>query len=368
MKDARRTVLFLGAGASRPFGFPMTAEILPEILRRLRKRTLFRRGRSGRSGEAGASTHDELHHLLSRFLPALFAGEVQPPLITDLLSLVDHLLFAGNAPQPDLDLKDLDRLRTLLERAIAEVLAEPTVPDRADANEEVLRRFVDWMHDRARAGDCPLSIITTNYDVVIEKRLYARLNAREIPELIDFGLSWRVVDSPGDAPAQARPASPWLGLYKLHGSLDWLRCPLCDHIYIDPARTIFRGEASRDGSARAARLATCVCGYRPLRHIIVAPSMVRDVRNPNLLTIWHSALESLRTADEWIVIGYSMPPEDIAIRAMLLRAHRGRQRPPHVRLVERGPNEEVENRYRLLFPDLEFDSGGVEGFVASLHA
>jgi hypothetical protein len=367
MADAGRTVLFLGAGASRPFGFPMTAEILPEILRRLRKRSLFRRSRGGRADDAGASTHDELHHLLSRFLPPLFSGDVEPPLITDLLSLVDHLLAAGNAPQPDLDLRDLDRLRTLLERAIAEVLAEPTVPDRANANEDVLRRFVDWMHGRARSGACPLSIITTNYDVVIEKRLYERIEAHEIPDLIDFGLSWRVVDSPGDAPAQARPSQPWLGLYKLHGSLDWLRCPLCDHIYIDPARTIFRGEGGRsEGASR--RNATCVCGYRPLRHIIVAPSMVRDVRNPNLLTIWHSALEALRTADEWIVIGYSMPPEDVAIRAMLLRAHRGRRQPPRVRLVERGPNEEVEARYRLLFPDLEFESRGVEGFVESLQA
>ena len=131
MSDAKRTVLFLGAGASRPFGFPMTAEILPEVLRRLKGRALFRHARAGRSREAGASTHDELQDLLSRFLPSLFEGEVDPPLITDLLSLVDHLLSAGNAPQPDLDLAGLDRLRALLERAIAEVLAEPTVPGRA---------------------------------------------------------------------------------------------------------------------------------------------------------------------------------------------------------------------------------------------
>jgi NAD-dependent SIR2 family protein deacetylase len=368
MSEAKRTVLFLGAGASRPFGFPMTAEILPEILRRLKGRALFRHARAGRSREAGASTHDELQHLLSRFLPALFEGEVEPPLITDLLSLVDHLLGAGNAPQPDLDLAGLDRLRALLERAIAEVLAEPTVPGRADENENVLLRFVDWMHDRARGGAGRLGIITTNYDVVIEKRLYARLDALEIPGLIDFGLSWRAVDSP-DAPTQPRPSSPWLGLYKLHGSLDWLRCPLCEHIYIDPARTIFRGDGGRAVSdASPWRAASCVCGYRPLRHIIVAPSMVRDVRNPNLLTIWHSALEALRTADEWIVIGYSMPPEDVAIRGMLLRAYRGRRSPPRVRLVELAQREEVENRYRLLFPDLEFEGGGVEGFIASLQA
>ena len=347
----------------------MTAEILPEVLRRLRAEALFREGGRGRSPDPGASAHDELRDLLARFMPSLFEVETEPPLITDLLSLVDHLLSAGNAPQPDLDLAALDRLRALLERAIAEVLSEPTVPRRADANEELLGRFVAWMHAQAQEGGCPLSIITTNYDVVIEKRLYARLDADDIPALVDFGLSWRSADRPGEDAAQARPASPWLGLFKLHGSLDWLRCPLCDHIYIDPARTIFRGEGGRGGrEPRAmARMARCICGYRPLRHIIVAPSMVRDVRNPNLLTIWHSALEALRTADEWIVIGYSMPPEDVAIRAMLLRAHRGRPRPPRVRLVERGHNAEVENRYRLLFPDLEFEGGGVEGFVHSLR-
>jgi hypothetical protein len=61
-----------------------------------------------------------------------------------------------------------------------------------------------------------------------------------------------------------------------------------------------------------------------------------------------------------------MPPEDVAIRSLLLRAFRGRPRPPAVHLVERGPNPEVENRYRLLFPDLDFQGRGVEGLVESL--
>ena len=105
-----RTVLFLGAGASRPFGFPVTAEILPEVLRRLEP------------------SPGELGDLLGRFLPALFRGAAEAPLITDLLSLVDHLIATRNAPQPDLGVADLDRLRLLLERAVADVLAEPALP------------------------------------------------------------------------------------------------------------------------------------------------------------------------------------------------------------------------------------------------
>jgi hypothetical protein len=342
MSDGR-TVLFLGAGASRPFGFPVTAEILPEILRRLEP------------------SPGELGDLLGRFLPALFGGAVAPPLITDLLSLVDHLIATGNAPQPGIGAADLDRLRLLLEQAVADVLAEPSVGPGGHGNEEVLQRFVAWIRRRADEGPGRVSLITTNYDVVLEKRLYALLDSRDIPDLVDFGVSWRPADRPGVEPARSRPAAPWLGLFKLHGSLDWLRCPLCEHIYIDPARTVVGG-----GTGSAARARTCVCGYAPLRHIIVAPSAVRDIRDPSLLSIWHSALEALRTADEWTVVGYSLPPEDVAIRSLLLRASRGRERPPVVHLVERGENPEVQNRYRLLFPDLHFQSTGVEGLVASL--
>lgn len=354
-----RTVLFLGAGASRPFGFPMTAEILPEILRRLGRRALFRGGEGAR--EPGASSHHELEDLLGRFLPALARETVEPPLITDLLSLVDHLLASANAPQPDLDLAALDRLRALLERAIAEVLAEPSLPAEPRGDEALLDRFVQWIRRRADEGPGRLSVITTNYDVVLEQRLYALLDANEIPGLLDFGVSWRPADHPEQRPARARPAEPWLSVFKLHGSLDWLRCPLCEHIYIDPARTVDHG-----GRRAGLRGRSCVCGYGPLRHIIVAPSTVRDIRDPNLLAIWHSALEALRLADEWTIVGYSMPPEDVAIRSLLLRAYRGRPRSPRVRLVERGPNPEVENRYRLLFPDLDFQGSGVEGFVESL--
>ena len=46
---------------------------------------------------------------------------------------------------------------------------------------------------------------------------------------------------------------------------------------------------------------------------------MRDSKRTVLLSIWHCALEALRTADEWIVIGYSMPPQDYVPRRLRVR-------------------------------------------------
>ena len=106
-----------------------------------------------------------------------------------------------------------------------------------------------------------------------------------------------------------------------------------------------------------------------MRPVIVAPSMVRTIKDPDLLTIWRSALEAMRVADEWIIVGYSLPPEDIAIRSILVRAHSGRgsnRKPPTIRVVQRKKDKQLEGRYRLLFPECTFEYRGFEGFIRTL--
>jgi hypothetical protein len=99
--------------------------------------------------------------------------------------------------------------------------------------------------------------------------------------------------------------------------------------------------------------------------------MVRSIQDPDLQTIWRSALDAMRVADEWIIAGYSLPPEDIAIRSILLRAYHGRGRkgtPPGIRVVQKDKDEDkkLEDRDRLLFPDCRFEYGGFEAFTESL--
>jgi hypothetical protein len=351
--------LFLGAGASRPFGFPVTGEILPAVLRRLRRRDLFPRGRGPRSGR-GEDSADELSELLGRLLPGLLAARVVPPLITDVFSLLDQMMATDSALAPGIDPAALGRLRLLLERAVAEVLAEPR-GIRRRAGPALQEKFADWIH-RTCSGGRFVSVISTNYDFALERRLLSRFAARDIPARVDFGLTWRPADGAVRRPLCRRPARPSLAILKLHGALNWLRCPLCEHLVIHPSEPIFR-EGHGEG---ADSWRTCACGYAPLRHVLVAPSMMTDMRDPNLLGVWQSALEALRTSAEWVIVGYSLPPQDVEIRSMLVRAYRARARPPRVRVVQHGKSRETEDRYRFLFPDLVFDVGGVEGFLRQL--
>jgi hypothetical protein len=341
--------LFLGAGASKPFGFPVTDEILPELLRRLAKGDLLPNESAG-----------ELQTLLARLLPGLFVAGVAPPLITDVFSLLDQMIGAESALGPGMDAADLGRLRLLLEQGVAEVLAEPRGAARR-AGPALQARLAAWIYRTCGPGRRFISVISTNYDFGLERRLLSRFSPRSIPTRVDFGLTWRPAQGALRRRSCPRPPRPSLAIYDLHGALNWLRCPLCEHVFIHPSEPIFREGQSGDSWR------TCSCGYAPLRHVLVAPSMVRQVRDPSLMSIWQSALEGLRTAAQWIIGGYSLPPQDVDIRSMLLRAFHARPAPPRVRVVEHGKNREVEDRYRVLFPDLVFDAGGVEGLVRRLR-
>jgi rubredoxin len=256
--------------------------------------------------------------------------------------------------------------RTLLEQAILEVVeAEFRRPDAHKG----IDRLADWILNGRDERGAPVTIVSTNYDTLIEALLFERLEmaALEVPVAVDMGFFWREHRSGTFHEAVNQPPpDPMVRLLKLHGSLNWLKCPLCGFVYINTTGSIHQ-QAFREGHVDYNN--TCLCGHGPVRTVIVAPSMVRTIRDPDLLTIWRTALEALRTADEWILAGYSLPPEDIAIRSILLRARNGRGRqgaPPTIRVVQYKRDPGLEGRYRLLLPESIFEWDGFQAFVEGL--
>jgi NAD-dependent SIR2 family protein deacetylase len=118
--------------------------------------------------------------------------------------------------------------------------------------QEDLEELAKWV--LTAPGLC--TVITTNYDMLLESEIYPRMGSyAEIWEKIDFGFSPR---EPQSGTIPPRPARPVFRLYKLHGSLNWLRCARCDRIYINPHGHIY-------SHSRSITREACHCFHAPLR-------------------------------------------------------------------------------------------------------
>ena len=198
-------------------------------------------------------------------------------------------------------------------------------------------------------------MISTNYDIAIEYELFKRIGRNDVVHGVDLGFDWRDTKTGAE---RTRPDRPSVRVYKLHGSLDVLKCSACGYVYFNPwgeiAFQAFRDKTDLDN--------TCVCGDDvKLQLHIVAPSIIREIRDASLLSVWRSALEWLRNADEWFIIGYSLPPEDLAIRSLLIRAYAGRREKPRVTIVQQGNGDRA--RYELQFPGCTYYADGLAAFL-----
>src|SRR5690242_5717282 len=92
--SSKKIAFLLGAGASKAYGVPVTAELLPLILNRIKKYTLF----------DDAQKRNDLKYFLLGMMPRLLAEHEKKdkalPLVTDILSSVDYMILNSSDPFP----------------------------------------------------------------------------------------------------------------------------------------------------------------------------------------------------------------------------------------------------------------------------
>lgn len=350
------TAIFMGAGASKGFAYPLTGELLPAIVDQLHSRKLF--SSSMNREDENAQDRQLLHEAVDELLPGLASvPEDQWPLITSILSLLDYSLSTGQTLFRKYSLDRIRRVRRLFEHALVDVLFAD--PEPTQQTIETAGAFERWTEQVSAQG--AIGFITTNYDLSIERQLFRKTGrtCAEIAEKIDFGFTWR---DPGTTSETfyPRPKTPEHRLHKLHGSLNWLRCALCGNCYMNPYGNI----ASQSFRRRLDDFNTCHCGHAPLDVQLVSPSFVRPLIEPNSQEIWLSATQILREADRWYIIGYSFPDEDLAIRSLFNRAFQARKDPPEIHAVQFGTGHEC--RYKAFFPSEKLHYHP-EGFAAWLN-
>ena len=314
-KSPRRFVLFFGAGAAVPFGYPTTEGILPAVRAAIApglkpsQRPKWLRDAEKYNPDLSTDLRTGLKHVF----PGLRRlGKQDTVSIIDVLSLLDHLIASKQSLSPRFAGDRLLTMRRYLALCMNGVLRGTQKP-------QIRKNVVNWVLRQVAAGN-RVSLVTTNYDTSYDWPLFKAIapenRQRVLFERVDFGTS---VLNPRSVEFN-RPARSSVAVLKLHGSLNSLRCEQCGHLYVNPTDRIETLEYWEEVN----EFNQCKCLGR-LRSILVAPSLVRDVREPHLLSIWNAALNELRLAHEWYFAGYSLPQEDIAIRSLLLRAYHGRR-------------------------------------------
>lgn len=326
-----------------------------EIMQRLHQQNLFQLEKKKTARER--EYEKELQFFIELLYPGLQNIDLKTdrervPNITDVLSLIDHLCFYNIPPHPVLSEEKLQHFRFLLDRAIYELLATYENIPYTPKERQLLNLFTGPIKNAKRQGE--VSIITTNYDLIIDHEFYDLLKANAV----DYGMPYRNVSS---SRIVFQPEQPVLRYFKLHGSLNWLKCDLCGHYYINHDGEIVHQSYKSIVDDQN----TCVCNrHLRLKSVLVTPSIVRDIRDSNLLQVWKGALEAIRTADKLVIIGYSFPAEDLAIKSIILRGFNGRERaaPLNVEVVQLG--DAAKNNYLNFFgAAMTYHSRGLEAYL-----
>jgi hypothetical protein len=255
-RSNRPVAIFLGAGASKAFGYPLTRDLMLKIFQGLIKGTILSKNSAG-PGVWSDDPRAELLDFLTELLPGERYSEEKVPMVTGVLSLLDFSLSTGQALLPRRTLDTTRRARQLLERALLEVIPDHEwFKPSEEKRFELFRKWLTSLRVRRPAGG--LGLITTNYDMVSDLAAMYVANVKggaetwELADLarkVDFGFRW-VRPDVSRQEFFPRPEHPNVALYKLHGHQLVAVPSLRESLYQSPwsDRMDRRREESRLGS------------------------------------------------------------------------------------------------------------------------
>jgi SIR2-like domain len=374
-------VVFLGAGATKSCGGPLTSEILPQILQAkgapIPKPRWDLHGRQAQRLRVPAWLHfsavsvpgtQERLNILGDFLRDLFhITEASPaqlyPSLPLVMSLLDTAIDRRQAFHPQWDLARISEVREAVEAGIFGLL-EKTLKDAPTNNHYILL-------DKVLGSSQEPCIISTNYDLIIDTAMmFFSQNRGHAGRLPDYRCHIRT-DFYLSAPARFGI------LLKLHGSLNWLYCKTCDRLeigaseaqkYVSALANVVGPSLAQFYTPHGSPCPTCRTKLRPL---LIAPSHVKDYRNPHVTNVWYEAEQVLRNAQRAIFIGYSLPDDDVEV-IYLLKRSLAHMPPAQITVVQYDPSRPpitshpVGCRYRTLFgDDVDWHPEGIDAWLSN---
>ena len=209
-----------------------------------------------------------------------------------------------------------------------------TVAQEAPPVDAYHMQLVDSLREEGLLAD--VTFVTTNYDTLLDDAVDARgvLQERGTGSLVDYGFSG-LMESSGDPLEDQHQFT----VLKIHGSLNWLYCPVCDILDITYASN---GVTRLVDEPEDALCSNCEALRTP---VIVPPSYYKNMSSVHLATVWGRSYKALKEADQLVFCGYSFPDADMHVKYLVKRAQLNRDalvRPLKAVLVNHHPTKAAD--------------------------
>jgi hypothetical protein len=166
--------------------------------------------------------------------------------------------------------------------------------------------------------------VSTNYDLLIDGAL-----GFQIDYGVEFSGPYQFGSRKTSAPNGVQPGGNQpIKLLKLHGSLNWLYCPVCNNLNSWESKKAVLSLMSENRPITRCRFCESV-----MSPVIVPPTFYKDMTRVFLGNIWNKTENALREVNHIIFCGYSLPDADMHIKYLLKRAQTNRAKSDPMRFT-----------------------------------
>lgn len=296
------TAIFLGAGASVAEGAPSQASLFRDYFAEKRRRN--------------EPVDEQLADYFQRFWRIdLGRGDLEStvfPTFEEALGMLEMARDRGEGFRGFYGTAGSNQIGQTIENLvflIAEILHR-----RLQRPGDHHQRLVDSLVGGRQIRD--VAFVSLNYDILADNALAEAYQHVDLDYGVEFA---NFAESGWTRPREGRSTL----LLKIHGSLNWLYCPVCKGLWITPKTKGVIKLISRR-SRQAKRCEGCGGSYVP---ILIPPTFFKVMSNPYLVAVWEKAEQLIRSCRRIVFCGYSLPDADMHIKYLLKRGQMNRRGP-----------------------------------------
>ncbi len=317
-----KTVYFLGAGFSADAGGPTQNGIIKTLLNSKFKQTYPRLEKEVDTFidflEKDLGIPGTLHECVA---------------LEDVFTPIDRCIANGKSLK-NRDAKELVELREKF-HSLMGASAQFGI-DRSGKDKKYVDSFANYINELAKKrlitpDEDLITVITTNWDILLDNALNTLVNDFSEKENKKDSEKLAVVDyccyiSSLENDKFIKPGLLALGrkgynikYLKLHGSINWLHCPMCQRMFVK------FNDSSIFGSSIYCK--HCRVNYKmgnknaiKLKGNLLLPTFLKDLSNIQVQLVWQNAGIELSECNKIVFLGYSLPSADFEIRQLLSRS------------------------------------------------